>query len=234
MNEHSIETAQATRSPAREQRHQAKSRQILEAAAEVFLEDGFAATSIDRIVERAGVSKRTIYNRYRSKEQIFIDILKMHFQTLFEKFDISPSVNDTLERNLTNLGISLLEMSNKPSIVALMRNISGESQRFPELSRDFFGSLFEKIVTIITHVLEFESRRGSVALANIRQAAEYYLNVLVGTTYNRVIFGTSSPLGDAAIEHQARRATAYFLVTYRVAEVDLLATVYDARAVGVA
>lgn len=212
------------RSPARELRHQAKSRQILQAAAEVFLEDGFASTSIDRIVERAGVSKRTIYNRYRSKEQIFIDIMKMHFQTLFEKFDISPRTHETLEKNLTGLGISLLEMSNTPSVVALLRNISGESQRFPELARGFFNELFEKVVNIITLVMDFEVARGSIRLPNTRQAAEYFLNVLVGSTYNRVIFGTSSPMDDRAIEQQAYRATCFFLVTYRIAEVELLAT----------
>lgn len=227
MTSATLETESPARSTARELRHQAKSHQILEAAAEVFLEDGFAATSIDKIVERAGVSKRTIYNRYRSKEQIFIDIMKMHFQTLFETFDISPRTGGTLEENLDGLGILLLEMSNMPGVIALLRNISGESQRFPELAGEFIDNLAEQILSIVRGTLQYEIDRGSIRIGNIRQAANYYLNLLTGNSYNRVVFGTFAAMNAEQIRHFAHRATTYFLVTYRAAEVDLLDSLSD-------
>ncbi|TIW33462.1 MAG: helix-turn-helix transcriptional regulator, partial [Mesorhizobium sp.] len=37
---------------------------LLQAAAEIFFEQGYAATSIDAIIERAGGSKRNIYNEF--------------------------------------------------------------------------------------------------------------------------------------------------------------------------
>src|SRR5215475_7065572 len=58
--------ARSKRSP-RENRRAA----ILEAAAQVFFEQGYAATSIDAIIERIGGSKRTIYNEFGSKEGVF-------------------------------------------------------------------------------------------------------------------------------------------------------------------
>ena len=43
---------------------------ILEAAAEEFQANGFEGTSMDRVAERAGVSKRTIYNHFENKEAL--------------------------------------------------------------------------------------------------------------------------------------------------------------------
>ncbi len=48
-----------------------KHRLILEKAIEVFTRKGFAETSMDEIAESAGVSKRTVYNHFQSKERLF-------------------------------------------------------------------------------------------------------------------------------------------------------------------
>ena len=55
---------------ARDLRRQGKVRQIVDAAREVFLEYGFSAASMDEIVRRAGVSKRTLYSYYAGKDEI--------------------------------------------------------------------------------------------------------------------------------------------------------------------
>lgn len=48
--------------------------EILRAAAEVFMEFGFAASSIDAIAERLGATKGRIYHYYKSKADLFFDI----------------------------------------------------------------------------------------------------------------------------------------------------------------
>ena len=48
---------------------------LLQAAAEVFFEQGYVATSIDAIIERAGGSKRNIYSEFGSKEGLFAAIV---------------------------------------------------------------------------------------------------------------------------------------------------------------
>ena len=48
----------------------------------LFLRDGYERTSVDAIAAEAGVSKRTIYNRYGDKENLFLSVLKEAFATM--------------------------------------------------------------------------------------------------------------------------------------------------------
>lgn len=54
---------------------QAREREILEVAQELFLEHEFHLVSVDRIAERVEVSKGTIYNHFASKEEIFAHLM---------------------------------------------------------------------------------------------------------------------------------------------------------------
>jgi TetR/AcrR family transcriptional regulator of autoinduction and epiphytic fitness len=58
-----------------------KRQAILKAAAEQFRACGFDATSVDRIAAAAGVSKRTVYNHFPSKEELFTETLVQLFQS---------------------------------------------------------------------------------------------------------------------------------------------------------
>ncbi len=51
-----------------------KKKQIVEAAIAEFQEKGYAGASMDRISERAQVSKRTVYNHFESKDVLFKEI----------------------------------------------------------------------------------------------------------------------------------------------------------------
>ena len=48
---------------------------IVEAAVRLFLERGFGAVSMDELAEAAGVARRTLYNQFTSKEEIFREML---------------------------------------------------------------------------------------------------------------------------------------------------------------
>lgn len=53
----------------------AKHQTILKGAISVFIEQGYDVSSMDKIAETAGVSKRTIYNHFESKENLFKEIV---------------------------------------------------------------------------------------------------------------------------------------------------------------
>ncbi len=48
---------------------------IVEAASRLFLERGFGSVSMDELAEAAGLARRTLYNQFTSKEEIFREML---------------------------------------------------------------------------------------------------------------------------------------------------------------
>ncbi|MEX1376680.1 MAG: TetR/AcrR family transcriptional regulator [Eubacteriales bacterium] len=73
---------------------------ILEGAEDVFINMGFEAASMDKIAEQAGVSKRTVYNHFGSKENLFeviVDNLLAERQNLNPiKYDSEKPLKDQL------------------------------------------------------------------------------------------------------------------------------------------
>src|SRR5918993_389715 len=53
-----------------------KARSVLDAASELFYERGIHAVGVDTIAERAGVTKKTLYDRFGSKERLVVEYLR--------------------------------------------------------------------------------------------------------------------------------------------------------------
>ncbi len=73
-------------------------REILEAAAECFMEQGFHATSIDVVARRMGATKGRVYHHYPSKVDLFFDVHRLGMALLFEAVEPAMAVRgDALE-----------------------------------------------------------------------------------------------------------------------------------------
>jgi AcrR family transcriptional regulator len=121
-------------------RVRAKREQILAGAQRVFLHEGFAAASTDTLAREAGVSKRTLYAYYPSKEELFADVLRTltieHPQLRILDFirGIEPHSSDELRIALIKLAGKALSVLMNPEYLALMRTIIADSHRFPQLA----------------------------------------------------------------------------------------------------
>lgn len=60
-----------------------KAQAILTVAHELFYQNGFNATGVDTIMAQAGISKRTLYKYYRSKEELIVAVIERYHQTSF-------------------------------------------------------------------------------------------------------------------------------------------------------
>ena len=73
---------------------------ILDAAAQAFMDEGFDNASMDRIAEIAGASKRTVYNHFPSKEDLFRAVLNRFMEQAFALKQISYDPACRLEDQL--------------------------------------------------------------------------------------------------------------------------------------
>ncbi len=142
----------ATRSEERKPRARAKREQILSGAKTVFLREGFAATSTDVIAREAGVSKRTLYAYYPSKEELFSDVLRgltienPQTRVLEAVRQVDPKSREELREMLVGLGEKIISTMMEPAYLALLRTIIADSHRFPKLSEIFRSTVPERSI----------------------------------------------------------------------------------------
>lgn len=117
---------------------------IIQAAIDEFLANGFAATSMDRIAARAEVSKRTVYNHFPSKEELFSGILLQLWETSERKLDKPYRADRPLREQLRELLQSKMDMLNDSCFLDLARVAIGEAIHSPERARTMIGRFGER------------------------------------------------------------------------------------------
>jgi len=117
---------------------------IVQAALQEFRSSGFEATSMDRIAAAAGVSKRTVYNHFPSKDDLFEQIL-------LELWNCSAAVNAIGYRPQQPLRAQLLELMRQkmlllrdPYFLDLARVAIAEAIHTPQRAQDMVARLSSK------------------------------------------------------------------------------------------
>src|SRR5258707_1886324 len=83
---------------------------LLDAATTLFMERGFDGTSIDAVAEAAGVSKPTVYARYRDKRDLFAAVLRDRIREWLAPLSAAAEAQAT-ESNPKSIETTLLELS---------------------------------------------------------------------------------------------------------------------------
>lgn len=126
-------------------RKDARPNEILGAALECFAESGFAATRLDEIARRAGVTKGTLYLYFTSKEEIFKSVVREEIIaniTSAEEFaaDDSHSSTEVLEHFFRYWVRTILTTK----VGALPKLVLSEGRNFPELAKFYYDEVIER------------------------------------------------------------------------------------------
>lgn len=154
-----------------------KEQNIVTAASRVFMESGFDNASMDDIAMRACVSKRTIYNRYASKQDVF-DVAILHACKEFSRLALKVCYKTPVEEFLENLGYQILEHRTRPDVLALQRLILFQSANMPGLGQMYYNESLGPIITFITDYFEQISALGHITITDGDEAAWDYFNLV--------------------------------------------------------
>jgi len=142
-------------------RKEARPQEILDAALAIFAEKGFAATRMDDIAARAGVTKGTIYLYFESKEAVFNALVRESIGTAIsgvtenvERF--AGSTRDLLRMVLTAIG----EFVRTSDRVVLPKILIAEAGNFPELVRFYRKEIIDKGLALMSAVIARGVARG--------------------------------------------------------------------------
>lgn len=196
-----------------------KGEAIAQAALRLFLRDGYERTSVDAIAAEAGVSKRTIYNRYGDKENLFLSVLRDMFAAYMAAFRRMADAHLTevtdVERDLTAfVREAALTLTMAPDRIALIRLILTEAPYFPALLREERGD--ETMHATLAGILARLAQEGRLAIADPDEAAEHLFALTLGQASSRSMFGAAR-LSDAEVERIVTGGVQVFLRAYRPA-----------------
>ncbi|VTS02048.1 TetR/AcrR family transcriptional regulator [Tuwongella immobilis] len=155
-----------------------KRRQILQAARRLFLEHGFARTSVDAIVEVAGVSKPTIYHHFPTKEAILQGVLEQ--QGSDAELPAGFIRKGPLLDDLTGLIETLLQLALSAETMAWDRMMAGEARRQPALGEAFWVQGPVRVIAELARWLAEAGERGELAIPNPELAADFLFGWTVG------------------------------------------------------
>ena len=188
------------------------------AAAQVFLEQGYPGTSVDDIAAAAGVSKRTVYNVFVDKEQLFRAIIGDAIATA-ERFSAGLATTTAEATDapaaLTNLARELAASVLGGRVVPLRRLLIGEARRFPEFAVEYYERAPGRVMAAVAVALRSFADRGLLRVDDAELAAEHFAFLAIGASLDRALFesGTDATGADAAVE-RAERGAAAFLRAY--------------------
>jgi AcrR family transcriptional regulator len=168
MNEKAI-----SETPVRQRRKEARPAEIMAAALDLFVERGFAATKLDEVAARAGVSKGTLYLYFSSKEELFKAVIQQGILPVLEQGEemLAQHSGDTasLLRALIN---RWWEVVGKSKLAGILKLIVSEAGNFPEVARYFHDNVSQGIDELLGKVLQMGIEKGEFRPVDIESAID--------------------------------------------------------------
>ncbi|MEP9348871.1 TetR/AcrR family transcriptional regulator [Xanthobacter sp. KR7-225] len=136
---------------------------ILKAARALFLEKGYGATSMDAVAAAAPVSKRTLYQHFASKAELFAAVIDEAWSHLTRAPPL-PAETAGCPRAVLRAYVEGLKAHwDRPDVIPLLRLVIAEAPRFPELSQAYFAAGKEPIVKALQGYFTTLARAGRLA-----------------------------------------------------------------------
>lgn len=192
---------------------------VVDAARTLFLRQGYAGTTMEEIAALAGLTKRTLYNNYASKEALFTQIVT-EVIAYAEEFtrglreELTVGINDTnLRTTLDDLGRRLALGIVRPEVVALRRLLIGEAREFPALAAEYFDRAPGRVLETLASGFEHLGQIGLLRVADARHAAAQFAYLVAGEPLDRAVLVGTIPPREHVIAC-AREGVETFLARY--------------------
>lgn len=188
---------------------------ILDVAETCFHRDGYAATSMSTIAATLGGSKGTLYNYFKSKDELFEAFVGRARQRLTE-VAFEPAMTSELgtRDKLTALARAFLGAMISPQAMALHRLVIAESARFPEIGRAFYKAGPQIALARLAQIFEGLMEAGEIRRADPQVTAYQFKDLAVSGVYQLRLWGVIDDLTEAEIAERAETVMDTFMRAY--------------------
>lgn len=189
--------------PRYQRRKEDRPQEITEAALQAFAEKGYAATRVEEVAKRAGVSKGLMYLYFKTKEELFKAVVKSvvvrrvdQLIGSIESTDLSSE--DFIRGPLTSF---LKQVPGSP-VAIVIRLLISEGPRHPDLVDYYYDNVVSKGLAAITGFVERGVDRGEFRKSVVTELPQLFLAPVMLSIIWSIIFKTRELDTDKLIETQ--------------------------------
>ena len=191
----------------------------VDAARSLFLRRGYAGVTMEEIAASAGLARRTLYNTFADKRELFTRIVEdtiaqaaQFARGLSEEFFAGVTAA-TLRHDLGDLGGRLAFGILRPEVIVLRRLLVGEAREFPGFAADYYDRAPGQVLEALASGLARLGRAGLLRVTKPRIAAHQFAYLVAGEPLDRAILVGRLP-PRARIAACAREGVRTFLARY--------------------
>lgn len=169
-------------------------KKLTDSAAELFLEFGYEAASVDMLINRVGGSRRNIYEYFGGKEGLFSAVISEECKKIAEPLEELALSDNNIRATLVKFGEELLQATKNPRTLELHRLMISEGKRFPELSREiwFAGHHYGK--AILEKWILYQQSQGKINGDFDASSLSYaFLHMITSETQLKMLSGGREP-----------------------------------------
>jgi AcrR family transcriptional regulator len=154
---------------------------IIAAATTLFLDNGYAGTSLARVAEAAEVSKATLFKQFPTKARLFESMVKEHWNP--DDDDRPEPASGDLGRGLAEYGRRYAALMSRPEMVGLYRIVIAEMPRFPGLAETHFDVGKMPFFDSVRRYLAAEHDAGAARVEDPVAATTQFLGMISNFTF---------------------------------------------------
>ena len=177
-------------------RKDARPEEIIRAALEVFADRGFAATKLEEVARRAGVTKGTIYLYYENKEALFKALVRETIVPVIAKGEaLAHSFTGTARDLFEQLVREYFRLVGDTPLSGIPRLMIAEAGNFPELARFYYEEVVTRGHRLMAGVLERGMKAVELRRVNVAVATKLAMAPLMHAVVARKAFAACMPEG---------------------------------------
>jgi AcrR family transcriptional regulator len=184
---------------------------IYEAARHEFAGGGYAATSMETVARRAGVSTKTLYRLIPNKAALFEGMVSDRLDRFVSEVNLHAGDDTDIEEALRAALIACADLALDEEVIELQRMVLQEAGKFSDIAGTFYRNAIQRTVVALADWLRMQQKRGLIELDDVDEAAGMLLGMVSSAPRRAALFGRVPLPSRSQIEARVRSCAALFL-----------------------
>lgn len=199
--------------PRYRRRKEERPQEITAAAFAAFAENGYAATRVDDVAKRAGVSKGLLYLYFKTKEELFKAVIRSVVARRVDRLlDAIENTDLSAEDFIRGPLLKTLKKIPGSPIAVVVRLLIAEGPRHPDLVDYYWQHVVSKALGGLTRLLERGEKSGEFRATPVSEQPHVFVAPVMFSTIFKLVFARQSLDTDKLIETQIDMILTYIKV----------------------